>query len=200
MSDLDRDYDQPRGRSTAAAVVLATVFLTLLGAMVGVILGTTQRPDGGPNLANESRSPVEPSPTVTETVTTPATPGGTQGPTKTAHPGKTYPPTTRDDCPKQTDEKAGTDLHVVRFIKTRSSEVWICEGGGRHYYQGHMRGRPFTSATSDSSLFLDTVEYEAGIWSATNGSTTYLVSIDRLQVKRGEETLLDETAEDSYGE
>jgi hypothetical protein len=195
MSDLDSDRDQPKGRSTALAVVLATVFLTILGAMVGVILGTTQKNGGtGTNVANESPTPGA---TVTGTEATPAYPSnGTRTNTKPPSTAKTYRPTTKDDCPQQTDEKAGTDLTVQLYIKTSSSEVWICKGGGRTYYQGHVLNKPFNN---DSTLFVANPYYEAGVWRADNNNHSYYVSLERLRITKNGAEFSNEPVEDSYG-
>jgi hypothetical protein len=191
MSEIDSD-GRPRDRS-ALAVVLAVVFLAVLGASVGVILGTTRGGEGsGGNAGGQSSPDV----TVTETRT------ATEEPTRTrsASPSATrsYRPTTRDDCPQQTDEAARVELTVKRYIKTRNSEVWICEGGGRTVYQGHLRGKPFPSATSDYTLYLTDVRYEAGVWAATNGTTVYYVHNDKLRVERDGRETANEPVEDLY--
>ena len=69
---------------------------------------------------------------------------------------------------------------------TSSAEVWICEGGGRTVYQGHLLGRPFPSATSDYSLYIGSVRYEAGVYAATNGNFTYYVSPERLRQEKND--------------
>jgi hypothetical protein len=181
MSDHHSSYDEPAGRSSAVAVVLAAVFLTLLGAMVGVIIGTTQK-NGGTNVANQSPGPTGPSPAVTVTETAPSGNNGGGGGTRAPNPGKTYPPTTKDDCPKQTDEKAGINLTRVLYVRTDHSEAWICEGGGDVYYQGHTLDKPFPAATSQTSIFLSGVHYEAGVYSADNAGTRYLVSREELVI------------------
>jgi hypothetical protein len=183
MSDIDTE---PRSRSATGAVIIAVIFLAILGTGVGIVLGTqAKNRDPGDNVANNSTATTSPSPTVTVTQTTdPGNNGGgeatgtrTRNPTNT----KTYRPTTKDDCPQQTDEAAGTQLSVKLYIRTSSSEVWICQGGGKLVYQGHLNGRSFPSATSDTSLYIGSVYYEAGVYAATNGNTTYYASAERLR-------------------
>jgi hypothetical protein len=182
MSEIDAE---PRSRSATGAVIIAVIFLAVLGTGVGIVLGSQQKNnDNGDNVANDTTVSASPSPTVTVTQTT--DPGNTDGgnnATRTNRPtnSKSYRPTAKDDCPQQTDEEAGTSLTVKLYIRTSSSEVWICEGGGRTVYQGHLNGRPFPSATSDHSLYIGSVRYEAGVYAATNGGTTYYVSPERLR-------------------
>jgi hypothetical protein len=181
MSEIDAE---PRSRSATGAVIIAVIFLAVLGTGVGIVLGSQQKnSDNGDNVANNTTATASPSPTVDETQTT--DPGNTGGntATRTRQPtnNKSHRPASKDDCPQQTDEEAGTSLSVVLYIRTNSSEVWICEGGGRTVYQGHLNGRPFPSATSDHSLYIGSVRYEAGVYAATNGNTTYYVSRERLR-------------------
>jgi hypothetical protein len=181
MSEIDAE---PRSRSATGAVIIAVIFLAVLGTGVGIVLGSQQKnSDKGDNVANNTTTSASPSPTVTVTQTSPGNTGGNNGGTQTRQPTntKTYRPTAKDDCPQQTDEAAGASLSVVLYIRTSSSEVWICEGGGRTVYQGHLNGRPFPSATSDHSLYIGSVHYEAGVYAATNGNTVYYVSREQLR-------------------
>jgi hypothetical protein len=197
MSDIDAE---PRSRSATGAVIIAVIFLAVLGTGVGIVLGTQQKNRDRDNASNNSTATASPSPTVTVTQTNDPTDGATSGGTKTKPPTntKSYRPTTRDDCPQQTDEAAGTSLTVKLYIKTNRSEVWICEGGGRLVYQGHVLGSGFPSATSSSTLFIGTVNYEAGIYGAQNGDTRYLVSPERLRIVKNGDEISNEPAVDTY--
>jgi hypothetical protein len=199
MSEIDTDYDAPRGRQALIAVVVAVVFLGILGGGVGYLVGVDRR-DKGNNVAGNGTA--EPSPTADATGTPTVTPtGGGNGngngngnnETKKPNNTKSYPPTTLDACPLQTAEAVGasasSDLNLVLAIRTARSEVWICQYQGRSFYQGHVRGRPFTSAISDSTILVNNVRYEAGVHAATNGSTVYYVSVERLRIEKdGKET------------
>jgi hypothetical protein len=195
----DDDYDQPRRRSNTAAVLLALVFLTILGAMTGVILGTARGGTRNDNVANQSPAASSPGATVTETATAEPTGTRTSTNTRSASPSKSYRPTRKDTCPQQTEEAARTDLTVKLYIRTADSEVWICEGGGRVFYQGHRYGKPFPSATSDYSLFIPDPHYEGGVWAATNGSTVYYVSAERLRREKDGHQEADDPVKESYG-
>ena len=198
MSDIDTE---PRSRSATGAVIIAVIFLAVLGTGVGIVLGTQQKNrDRAENTASNSTPSASPSPNVTVTQTTDPTDAGTSGGTKTKPPTntKSYRPTTRDECPQQTDEAAGTSLTVKLYIRTNRSEVWICEGGGRLVYQGHVLGSGFPSATSSSTLYIGTVNYEAGIYGATNGDTRYLVSPQRLRIEKNGSEISNEPAVDTY--
>jgi hypothetical protein len=200
MSEIDAE---PRSRSATGAVIIAVIFLAVLGTGVGIVLGAQQKNNAdGNNVANNTTTSASPSPTVTVTQTTSPnnTGGGNTGGTQTRPPTntKTYRPTAKDDCPQQTDEAAGTSLSVKLYIRTSSSEVWICEGGGRLVYQGHLNGRPFPSATSDYSLYISSVYYEAGVYAATNGNTTYYVSPERLRREKNGVEEANEAVAESY--
>ena len=61
MSDIDTE---PRGRSATGAVIIAVIFLAILGTGVGIVLGTqAKNRDPGDNVANNSTA--SPSPTGT---------------------------------------------------------------------------------------------------------------------------------------
>jgi hypothetical protein len=196
MSEYD-DRDEPATRYTTVAIVLAVVFLTVLGAGVGLVLAIGSNGKGtGNDVANETSGPsLTPS---ARTGTDEPYNGGTNTRTRTAPPGKSYPPTRKDACPKQSEEAAGTPLTLLLFIRTARSEVWICQGQGRTFYQGHVRGGPFTAATSDNTIFITNVRYEAGVHAATNGDTVYYVSAERLRILTNGQEKSNEPAEESY--
>jgi hypothetical protein len=199
MSEIDVE---PRGRGATGAVIIAVIFLAVLGTGVGIVLGSQAKNDKGDNVANNTTTSASPSPSVSDRETVdPNTsdPGNTGTRTRTPTGGtKSYRPTAKDDCPQQTDEAAGTSLTVKLYIRTNSAEVWICEGGGRTVYQGHLRGRPFPSATSDTSLYIGSVHYEAGVYAATNGNTTYFVSPERLRREENDVEKQNESVVETY--
>lgn len=191
MSDFD---DEPRGRSATGAVIIAVIFLAILGTGVGIVLGSANKGNG------DDRAGGEPTPTATATDGPSASATGGGRPTNTKAPtgAKTYAPTTRDKCPEQTQEATGTTMSVKRYIKTNRSEVWICTGGGKTVYQGHRLDKPFRAATSDDTLFIGSVRYEAGVYAATNGDTTYFVGPDSLRREKNGVEEATEPVEDLY--
>jgi hypothetical protein len=194
MSDFD---DEPRGRSATGAVIIAVIFLAILGTGVGLVLGSQSRNnDTGNEAAGDSTA------TATATPSAAPTPGNTAGskPTNTRTPtrGASYRPTARDKCPQQTEEAAGTSLSVKRFVRTNRSEVWICAGGGKTVYQGHVIGSPFTGATSDSTLFIGSVAVEGDVFTAANGETRYIVGKETLRIEKNGSVLSDEEVIDLY--
>ena len=191
MSDFD---DEPRGRSATGAVVIAVIFLAILGTGVGIVLGTQHKDDERDNAANES------TPSATATAAPSVTSTGTGKPSNTKPPTNngTYRPTTRDKCPDQTVEAVGASLTVKRYIKTNRSEVWICSGGGRTYYQGHTLSGPFNGATTNSTIFLSTVSLNGDVFVATNNDTRYLVGKNSLQIEENGNVTNDEPVSDLY--
>jgi hypothetical protein len=198
MSDLDVE---PRNRSATIAVVVAVIFLAVLGTGVGIVLGSQAKDDkDGQNVGNNSAASASPSPTVTVTRTADTGGGGNAGGTRTKTPTntKSYRPTARDKCPQQTEEATGSTMAVRLYIKTSRSEVWICEGGGKTVYQGHVLGSAFAGATTNTTLFIGSVHYEAGIYRADNGATSYFVSAERLRIQENGSETFNEPAVDTY--
>ena len=188
MSDFD---DEPRGRSATGAVVIAVIFLALLGTGVGLVLGSQHKKDDGGNQA------AEPSQTATAQPTATGTPKAT-GTTRPPTTGGSYRPTTRDKCPQQTEEAAGTTMSVKRYIETDRSEVWICTGGGKTVYQGHVLGASFRGATTDTTIFLTSVTFEANVYIANNGETNYLVGTETLRIEKNGNVQSNEEVVDLY--
>ena len=198
MSNIDAE---PRNRSATVAVVVAVIFLAVLGTGVGIVLGSqAKKGDDGDNVANNTTATASPSPTVTVTQTADPDNNGGSGGTRTrpATSTKSYPPPTKDRCPKQTEEAAGTTMSVRLYIKTSRSEVWICSGGGKTVYQGHVLGSGFPSATSDSTLYVGSVFYEAGVYRADNRDTSYFVSPERLRIEKNGSEIANEAAVETY--
>jgi hypothetical protein len=189
MSDFD---DEPRGRSATGAVIIAVIFLALLGTGVGLVLGSqNKKDDPGKQVAGDA----------TAAPTRPPTAGtSTPKPTNTRTPGNngTYRPTAKDKCPQQTEEAAGATLAVKRYVRTNRSEAWICSGGGKLYYQGHVIGSSFGGATTDTTIFLSTVALEGDVYIANNGDTNYIVSTESLRIEKNGNVQNDEAVVDLY--
>jgi hypothetical protein len=174
-------------------VVIAAVFLAIIGASVGFVLGARDKPEltGGASpdvqVSQEPSTPPDGSPPVAE-------PPAPQPP-----PDEEEPPTA-DRCPGHTwklahDAGASGDLALKLYVRTNGSEVWICaDSNGRLFYQGH-RGQPGERLREgDNALFLTDVTAEGDWYVATNSSgdklTTYRVSPDELVIegKDGKQT------------
>ena len=172
------------GRAVAAAL-LAVVFLTVIGASVGYVLG-----------AREARARAAdgdtPTPGVTSTTPVQRSPGNQTS----APPG----PRACLDHTEQLARDRGSPggLTEVMYLLTTGSEVWICKDtGGRLWYQGHVRSAEEKAGGSrgpliegDNALFLSTVEREGEGYVATNtsggGTTKYHVSVQELVIEFGD--------------
>jgi hypothetical protein len=148
---------QPRSRGTVfVQVLVAALFLAVIGGSVGLALGLSERDQDGNRGNGRGAS---------------ATGGGT------SQPGGASPSSM--PCPDRVAKAAGRDyLAQVLFIQTDFSEVWICrDGGSALYYQGHRLSR-------DDWLFLTDVRQEGEEYVATgqDGATVYRVSREKLLI------------------
>jgi hypothetical protein len=177
-----------RGRSGAGPLVVAVIFLAVLGAGAGFSLGTLSR-DGHVSATGPG----------TDTTTTP--PPGGQGQTPST-PASSAP--TGDGgrsgtgtgggtrCLQHTEQQAGVSpLYQVLYLHTDKSEVWICKStDGTLYYQGH-KGQPGEPLNEGSTaLFLKTIQregsdgYVATNVDPNNGNVTkYHVTAQRLTIE-----------------
>jgi hypothetical protein len=201
MSDLAADPDRQGGRSTTLVVVLALVFLTVLGASVGVILAKSNNEGTGsasPSFDAESSTPAQVTPGASKTAG-----NSTAG---TGASGGSYPPVKMDVCPQQLKDKVGIpELTVVRAIQTSRSEVWICKApNGKLFYQGHIRGEAFTAAFTANSICLGDVKPEGDVYVATNAAgdgrtTKYYVARDYLKIIENDVVKINETGTEHWG-
>jgi hypothetical protein len=170
------------GRSSAGPLLLAVIFLAILGAGAGFSLGTLAR-DAHVSSPPTSNQPVQ------QVGTDPSTPAGNDSPsTQTGTPSDGNPADSRH-CPRHTVELAGAGpLSLVLYLRTAQSEVWVCRSGdGTLFYQGHagQPGQPLYEGST--ALFLKTIEREesTGGYVATNTDpsgrvTKYHVTRQRL--------------------
>ena len=166
------------GRSTAGPLVLAVIFLAVLGAGAGFSLGTLAR--DGHTTATSSSGPPPTGSDRTPVSTPPATDGTPSASASAVR------------CLAHTEQQAGAaPLIQLLYLHTKESEVWICRStDGTLYYQGH-KGQPGGTLTEGSTaLFLNTVEREGGNgYVATNTSpadghvTKYHVTSQRLIIE-----------------
>jgi hypothetical protein len=117
-------------------VVIATVFLTIIGMTAGFVLGERDRRDAdAPGAAGET-----PTTTQTQQTTTPVS-----GPL----------------CPSETQQTAarlglpGELRQVLRIVTDNGTTVWICEDPVGHlYYQGKTGGTKSRLVEGKNGLFL----------------------------------------------
>jgi len=171
---VDVVYASPRRTgSRLLALMLAVVFLTVIGSSVGYLVGRHVR---DVRAGNSGPGPAD-------------TPSDTPS-------GKPCPDQTQHDA--QALFKPQGALTQVLYVRTHgdggASEVWICEDTiGNLYYQGHrlsqeeQDGAPREPFTDKNSLILQTVskqgdDYVAENSSAKTGTTRYRVSTARLEI------------------
>lgn len=130
------DLSPPR-RPIFFPVVIATVFLTIIGGTFGFMLGERHRKDGA---------------TPQETSTT-----GPAGEPSSAAPSEPA-------CPDEAiqfaaDNQLPTDLRqIFKIITVRGTTVWICrDGAGSLYFQSKTGGVDKPLVQGKNALFLSTV-------------------------------------------
>ena len=172
-----------RGGPTAGPLLLAVIFLAVLGGGVGFSLGTlakhqhntaaTQGDQGGGQTGQDN-----------STGQGNGTGGGNGTGTGGGQNGK-------KPCPQHTVDQAGAGpLTQLLHLRTDQSDVWICQAeDGALYYQGH-RGPPGEDLVENkNALFLPSAQRENGNgYVATNTDqngriTEYHVTADRLLIK-----------------
>jgi hypothetical protein len=163
------------------ALLLAILFLAVLGGSVGYLVGRQVKAHRDPS-SNQEQIPPDGS----------ATGGAT--PTETPGGGGTH-------CPQISERDAKKQLIQVRYIKTYRSEVWICrDPDGGLWYQGHDLSGALDSNTH--GLLLSGVsKREGSLYVATNDKdgTEYQVYSDKLVIKQNGQTREPEQAVESTG-
>lgn len=152
-------------------VLLAMLFLAIIGGTVGYLLGK-QHNSGRPQASGSGRSTATTGPSV-----------GVSGGTGAGSPT----PGTGIRCPSHTEAQAGTQLtQVLHLHTTVGTDVWICQSAdGTLYYQGRRAGSS-TFQEKVNALFLPNIsasggEYVAQNYNPADGSTTeYHVTAQRL--------------------
>jgi hypothetical protein len=164
------------------ALLLAILFLAVLGGSVGYLVGRQVKAHQGDSSLQQQIPPDG------------STAGGAT-PTPTAG-GGTH-------CPQVSERDAKKQLIQVRYLKTYRSEVWICrDPDGGLWYQGHRLDGPLDSNTH--GLLLSGVKKdEGGRYEATNtddhGTTRYFVYADKLVIEQNGQTGDPEQAVESTG-
>jgi hypothetical protein len=153
-------------------VVIATVFLTIIGMAGGFVLGERHR---DALAATESPGP---------TATTPSAPGQPVGTPSATGSGVLCPEATR-----QTAARLGlstTLWQVMKIYTENGTTVWICQDDtGGYYYQGKTGGQDAALVEGKNGLFLQNVVHsedrEEYVATATNGNQI-VVNRKQLQV------------------
>ena len=143
-------------------MVIATVFLSVIGLSAGLVLGS-QHKDQGRAGATTNDTPA---------ITPPDTPASTAEP-----------------CPKETQAMsqrfgAGGTLRIALKLRTTTSTVWICgDDNGRLYYHANRGGEKAKWVEGETALFLQDVQKEGDGYQvkATDG-TLFSISADRLEI------------------
>lgn len=160
-------------------VLLAMLFLAIIGGTVGYLLGAqynhkiANAADGGGGSGGGGQG---------------GGGGGSGGGTGGATASPTLGGGTR--CPQHTRTLAGTDLIQLLYLETtQGSQVWICQSAdGTLYYQGHRDNGNSDFIEGQNALFLTDVhkegdEYVARNYNPNDGSTTeYHVTKQRLVI------------------
>jgi hypothetical protein len=163
--DLSDDLS-PRRRPLFLPVVVATVFLSVIGMSAGLVLGSRHRAD---------------------------VPDAQQQQPQTA---LTTTADSRPECRPETRvvarrfHAAGT-LRVALLLRTDTSAVWICEDeNGALYYHANRGGERAKWIENQTALFLPGVQREGDgyVVTAPDG-TTFSITSDRLFIvhKNGRE-------------
>jgi len=179
----------------AGPLLLALVFLAIIGASVGVSVGyylAGPGEDGGGGNGGQTQGP----PTQ-------------QPPT----PDETDSPAPERGCPAVTQAAAVQDgargqLQLELYIRTRFSQVWICrDRADRLWYQGHRLTGEATdnlpAATSGNTLFLSEVEQFENGYVATNrisATRTTYYRVTRTQLRIDNPGTVNDSAQDALPE
>jgi hypothetical protein len=143
-------------------VVIATVFLSVIGLSAGLVL-SSQHKDQGQGGATTTN---------TQAATPPDTPASTAQP-----------------CPSETQAMgerfgaAGT-LRIELLLRTTSSTVWICgDDNGRLFYHANRGGEKAKWVEGETALFLQDVQADGDEYrvKAANG-TRFTITDKRLEI------------------
>jgi hypothetical protein len=184
--DLSDDLPPPR-RPLFFPVVIATIFLTIIGMSAGLVLSARHRNAPPPVSSGQNDGYVPP---------TSAPASATASPTPTRRvPSKPAPSVTPDDgagtfCRPETQkvalEKYGVTsrLRVVLFIRTKSSAIWICRADDEQMYYHANTSADGTWVEGTTALFLpDVIRGEDDYHTTAPDGTTFSVNKLRLLIR-----------------
>jgi hypothetical protein len=161
--DLSDDLPSPR-RSLFFPVVIATVFLTIIGMSAGLALASWHKSQTSDNNGQSSISTPTPAPT-------------------SADAGKpACRPETQAIAPRFGAQ--GT-LRIELLLRTKSSAVWICEDeAGNFFYHANRGGEHATWIEGQTALFLAGVEPDGdgGYLVKANDGTSFSINSTRLLI------------------
>jgi hypothetical protein len=166
--DLSDNLAPPR-RALFFPVVIATVFLSIIGMSAGLVLGAQRKDaDRAAQQAQQQQQQQQP--------ITPADPG-------TSAPETPRGPACRAETPKMAAEFGATGtLRVALHIQTKTSSVWICaDNDGRYYYHANRGGPDGPWIERETALFLAGVRRDGDEYLATaSDGATFSVTTERL--------------------
>jgi hypothetical protein len=182
MSRYEAEPAQESSR-TVTVVLLSLLILTVIGALVGYVLGLRDI-DDDKSAAGDVPSAVPPAVTsgTASRRPTPAPPGGPC-------------PDFVSQAAKARDSKAAVPLRRVQYVRTsRGHEVWICQeaDGSGLWYQGHDKVENWyedgevPQEGKNGLLRPGVVDKGNRTWVVTNDGTTYTVTPDGLAVTGGQ--------------
>jgi hypothetical protein len=168
---LSADLSPPR-RPLFFPVVIATVFLAIIGISAGFALGSQHQP-----VPDDAAVP---NPVPSEA--TPPPPTIASGP----------------ECPEkmqETSRRLGFSDQLTQVLRVRTTDtglvVWICQDrDAKLFYQANRNGEEGRWVESETALFLDNVEQSGDTFVATaKDGATFTVDRSELQVvkKNGDE-------------
>jgi hypothetical protein len=144
------DDPSPPRRPIFFPVVIATVFLTIIGLAGGFVLGERDR--GQENASADQTSSTQPDMGPSWTDSEPSSSGPSTGPSGRFCPDETIQTAIRLGQPSEL-------YQVMKIVTNNGTTVWICtESGGRLFYQGKTGGRNADLVEGQNGLFLGGVE------------------------------------------
>jgi hypothetical protein len=154
--DLSADLSPPR-RPLFFPVVIATVFLSIIGMSAGLVLGSRH---------SDHETVTQPQ------YTTPTAPTPTAKPCRpeTQQMGRTY--------------GASGTLRIELLLRTSTSTVWICsDDAGRLYYHANRGGEDARWVENETALFMPGVQRNGdGYVVQAQDGTTFSIDSRRLRI------------------
>ena len=175
---MDLSDQPPPRRPLFFPVVIATVFLSIIGMSAGLVLGARARQDA------RNATPTTPTPT------TPAA----DGPTTDLWTPTAEAPSPGAPCRPETQvqgRRAGADgvLRTVLHLRTTQATVWICaDADDRLYYHANRGGEDAEWVDGRTALFLPHVVasgdgYQARSTDAEGRATVFDVTRQQLTIR-----------------
>ena len=159
--DLPDDLPPPPRRPLFFPVVIAAVFLAIIGMSAGLVLGARAKQEA----RTAAEQTLDPSPNA---------PAG--------------PPCRPETEAQARQANATGSLSIVLLVRTASSAVWICsDEAGRLYYHANRGGEDAVWVEGRTALFLTDVTGDGDVYTAVaedgqGRRTTFKVSRDRLLI------------------